>query len=34
MVATYRREVATRGQGDSHNITDLVPVQARLRLGV
>lgn len=24
MVATYRREVATRGQGDAHDITDLV----------
>jgi secondary thiamine-phosphate synthase enzyme len=24
MVATYMREVATRGQGDAHDITDLV----------
>lgn len=24
MVATYRRDVATRGQGDAHDITDLV----------
>lgn len=24
MVATHRREVATRGQGDAHDITDLV----------
>jgi secondary thiamine-phosphate synthase enzyme len=24
MVATHRREIATRGQGDAHDITDLV----------
>ena len=24
MVATHRREIGTRGQGDSHDITDLV----------
>jgi|SRR5437879_12256122 len=24
MVATYRREIPTRGQGDAHDITDLV----------
>src|SRR5438876_379877 len=26
MVATHRRDVATRGQGDAHDITDLVAV--------
>ena len=24
MVATYRREIVTRGQGDAHDVTDLV----------
>ena len=24
MVATYRREIATRGQGDAHDVTELV----------